>query len=165
MRKFLFILLLFKSFLIAGREDIIKVRNLYYRATVNKETSDSFYTYLKTSPSIGISLLKGYMGMSYMIKANHSWNPYNKLSFFNKGKEYLNGAIEKDLENVELRFLRFCVQTNAPVFLAYSNDIYGDKVVILNGYHLIHDEDLKIRIRNYMKNSKICTQQEKAIFK
>lgn len=161
----MFTLLIFKSFVISAGEDIIKVRNLYYQATINKDVSDSFYIYLKTSPQIGISLLNGYTGMCYMIKANHSWNPYNKLSFFSKGKEYLNSAIEKDPENIELRFLRFCVQTNAPIFLAYSDDISRDKAVILTGYHLIHDQDLKIRIRNYMKNSKTCIQQEKAIFK
>jgi hypothetical protein len=164
MRNFLFTLLLFISYRIAAEEDLLKVRELYYRATINKEASDSFYAYLKTQPKISSSLLNAYTGMSLMIKANHSLNPYNKLSFFTKGKDYLNSVIEKDPENIELRFLRFCVQTNAPSFLLYSNDISSDKAVIITRYHLLKDEDLKNRIKKYMTSSGVCTEKEKGVF-
>lgn len=165
MKKILFIIILLKYASCFAGDDILKVRGLYYRATTDKNVSDSFSVYLKTIPEINNSLLKGYTGMSYMIKANHSWNPYNKLSFFVKGKDYLNNAIEKDPKNVELRFLRFCVQTNAPGFLAYSGDITVDKTVIISGYSFIKDEDLKERIKNYMRISSSCTDKEKAYFK
>lgn len=161
--KIIFLLIIaFKGF--AG-DDILKVRDLYYRATVNKTVSDSFYNYLKSTPEINSSLLAAYTGMSYLIKANHSWNPYNKLSYFTKGKTYLNLAIENDKKNVELRFLRFCVQTNAPLFLGYSGDIGDDKSTILSGYATLKDTDLKNRIKNYMVSCSHCTDKEKAFFK
>lgn len=148
----------------AEERDILKVRDLYYKATTNKAMSDSFFNYLAENPKIFPSLYIGYTGMAYMIRANYSWNPVNKLSYFTKGKDYLNGAIEKDEHNIELRFLRFSVQTNAPAFLAYSSDIKTDKAVILAGYNLIKDEDLKSRIREYMKSSKVVTSKEKELF-
>ena len=102
--------------LFAGDKDLLKVRDLYYRASANKEDAEIFHEYLIAKPEITTDLLSGYKGISYMIKANYSWNPYNKLSFFNKGKDLLDNAIGKDPSNVELRFLRYCVQANAPGF-------------------------------------------------
>ncbi len=106
-------------------------------------------------------MLSGYQGMAYMIRANYSWNPYNKLSFFFKGRDLLDGAIEKDPTNIELRWLRFCVQTNAPSFLAYSGKTKEDKAIVLYGYSLLKDGDLKERIKKYMNDPKYCTPQER----
>jgi len=92
-------------FKVISVNDLLKVRELYYKAYANKIEADSFYCYLKNSPAIDRSLF-GYTGLSYMMKANFAWNPYNKLQFFNKGKQYLDGAIKMDPKNVELRFLR-----------------------------------------------------------
>lgn len=156
----LFIALYIPLCAFTGDPEIIKVRNLYYKASADKDEADKFYDYLKTPPSINSSLLSGYSGMSYMIKANYSWNPYNKLNFFLKGKDLLDNAITKDPANAELRFLRYCVQTNAPGFLSYSGKIKEDKVIILYSYPLLKDSDLKERIKNYMNNPKYCTDQE-----
>lgn len=151
--------------LIANDKDLLKVRNLYYKASADKDDAEIFYDYLLSKPEITGPILSGYKGMSYMIKANFSWNPFNKLSFFNTGKDLLDNAIEKDQSNIELRFLRYCVQTNAPGFLGYSGKIKEDKVLILYGYYLIKDTDLKDRIKNYINSSKYCTDEEKRLLK
>lgn len=147
----------------ASGGDIVKIRELYYKASTNKKDSETFSEKMKTISGIDASLVNGYTGMSYMIKANHSYNPYNKLSFFMKGKDLLDNAITSDAQNVELRFLRYCVQTNAPGFLGYSGKIAEDKKVILLNYHKLKDEDLKKRINEYMQNSKNCSKEEKAL--
>lgn len=146
---------------LAEETELVKVRNLLYRASADKDDSKTFYDYLKSSPSLSPSMLSGYQGMAYMIRANYSWNPYNKLSFFFKGRDLLDNAIEKDPGNVELRWLRFCVQTNAPSFLAYSGKTKEDKAVVLYGYSLLKDGDLKERIKKYMNDPKYCNQQER----
>lgn len=143
---------------------IVKLRELYYKAASDKDEADRFYTYLKENPGINTNVYNAYTGMSYMIKANYSWNPYNKLSYFTKGKDKLEDAITKDTYNAELRFLRFCIQTNAPGFLAYSSKIKEDKAMLIVCYPLLRDEDLKKRIKEYMLESKYCTEEEKKIF-
>lgn len=148
----------------ASGMDIIKLRDLYYQASTDKKASEKFAIATSSASDIEKTTLAGYSGMSWMIKANHAFNPYNKLSYFFKGKDLLNGAIEADPKNVELRFLRYCVQTNAPAFLAYSGNIISDKTVIINSYSTISDADLKKRIKEYMLNSKDCTATEKRIF-
>lgn len=144
--------------------NIVKLRDLYYKAASNKSEADNFYDFLKDNPGINTNVFNAYTGMSYMIKANYSWNPYNKLSFFNKGKDKLEDAIANDSYNAELRFLRFCIQTNAPGFLAYSGKIKEDKAMLMVSYPLIKDEDLKKRIKEYMLDCKYCSTEDKKIF-
>jgi hypothetical protein len=167
MRTTLLIITLFLTgrLCLAVNGDLQRTRELYYKASANKGDAELFSTFLSSSPDVEKTLLSGYRGMSYMIKANYSWNPYNKLSFFNKGKDLLDEAIQKDPANIELRFLRFCVQTNAPAFLGYSGMIGQDKAVILSGYPLSKDNDLKNRIRNYLVSSKYSTASDKALLK
>ena len=148
----------------ADHNEMVRLRELYYGAVSHKADAEEFYRYLEGSPQINANVWKAYQGMSYMIRANYAWNPYNKLSYFTKGKSYLEGAISADPRNVELRFLRFCIQTNAPRFLYYQEKIIEDKAWIVAYYPLIKDEDLKKRIREYMKGSKVCNENEKGIF-
>lgn len=144
--------------------EIVKLRELYYKAAADKDESEKFYSYLKTNPGVNSNVFTAYSGMSYMIKAKYSWNPYNKLSYFNKGKDKLEEAIEKDPYNPELRFLRFCIQTNAPGFLSYSNNIKEDKAMLLVCYPLLKDNDLKRRIKDYSIESSYYTKEEKNTF-
>ncbi|MEP6596944.1 MAG: hypothetical protein ABJA71_13410 [Ginsengibacter sp.] len=41
----------------------------------------------------------------------------------------LDKAMDADAENVELKFLRFTIQTNVPAFLGYSDSINKNKVL------------------------------------
>ncbi|MBL7933541.1 MAG: hypothetical protein JNL60_16670 [Bacteroidia bacterium] len=149
----------------AVNADLIRVRQLYYKASSNKADAEQLDKFLSSSPNLGGTLLSGYKGMCYMIKANHAWNPYNKLSYFVKGRDLLDEAIHKNPSNIELRFLRFCVQTNAPVFLAYSGQIDEDKAIMVKGYTQLKDEDLRQRIKNYLVTSKYCSATDKLMLK
>jgi hypothetical protein len=151
--------LIFKS----GNMDLIELRNLYYKASTNKEDAEKFHKAILNITGIDKHTLSGYSGMAWMIKANHSFNPYSKLSFFFKGKALLDDAILADPTNIELHFLRYCVQTNAPGFLAYNGNISTDKNIILSAYSYISDKDLKKRIKEYMQNSSHCTTAEKKL--
>ncbi len=166
MRKLIPILaiLFFPVFLKAG-DDLIKIRQLYYKASTNKTDAETFYNTLQATSVIDKVLIEGYKGMAFMIKANFAFNPYYKLNYFIKGKGLLDNAIDSDPKNIELRFLRFCVQTNAPIFLGYSGKIVDDKKEIRSGYTSLEDKDLKARIKEFMQSSKYCAKEEKAFFK
>jgi len=149
----------------AANKELVKVRDMYYKASTNRADAELFFKSIQSYSGIDKSLIEGYKGMSFMIKANFDFNPYYKLSYFVKGKAFLDEAIANDPENIELRFLRFCVQTNAPGFLGYSGKITEDKTIIKKYYSTLEDEDLKKRIKEYMLNSKSCSKDEKLIFK
>lgn len=164
MTKYYFFIFLFVASFHLKSSDIIKIRDLYYKASVDKDDAETFYKTIHSALKLDKYLIAGYQGMSHMIKANFAFNPYNKLSYFIKGKNLLDEAISSDSKNIELRFLRFSVQTNAPAFLGYSGKINEDKKEIMLAYHQLTDEDLKTRIKKFMNESSSVSKAEKKIF-
>jgi len=142
----------------------VELRKLYYKAAVEEKVNDVFVTKLEELDKGTNALIKGYHGMGWMLKAKYAWNPYNKVAHFKKGKKLLEQAISNDQSNPELRFLRFCVQSNAPIFLGYSGELNDDKTLLITTYPNIKDEDLKQRIRDFMKDCSKLTAEEKKKF-
>src|SRR5690606_10633279 len=106
-------------------------------------------------------LLFGYKGSATMMMAQHVSNPFSKLSYFHKGKNMLDEAISVDLENMELRFLRFAAQTEAPAMLGYRGEIEQDKNLILSSLPASDDLPLKQLIIEYLVKSEFLDKQEK----
>jgi hypothetical protein len=67
-----------------------------------------------------------YLGAFQAIWANHTYNPFSKLSSFNKGKNNIEKAVKADPGNVEIRMLRLSVQRKCPGFLGYDSNIKDD---------------------------------------
>ena len=88
--------------------------------------------------------------MSFLLISKHSWNPLDKLNFFKQGVLWLESSIENDSCNIELRFLRLTAQINLPSFLNYNNYIDEDRHYLVSNYKYLDDDDLKIRISNYL---------------
>ncbi|ABG59300.1 hypothetical protein [Cytophaga hutchinsonii] len=144
--------------------NMVTIRDLYHKASVSKEDADKLKAALKSIQSPN-ECIKGYIAAAYMIEAKHVYNPSTKLSHFNNGKTLLDAAIKNDPHNIELKFIRVCIQTNAPSFLGYNRQIETDKAFIVSTYAAQTDLDLKKRIKEFMLQSGICTEQEKKTFK
>lgn len=147
----------------ATGSDLQAIRSLYYAAVSNEDSLKLLMNKLSEKNDISTSTINGYIGMACMLQAKYDWNPYNKLSDFNKGKKMLNKAIAFDENNIELRFLRFCAQCNAPGILGYNDNIDEDKKQLLEQWSKINDDDLKARIKTYMLSCEKCTLQEKKL--
>lgn len=74
--------------------------------------------------------LLGYLGAYTMIKANHQINPFNKLSSFKRGKSILEKAIKSLPTDVELRYVRYAIQSSIPSFLGYDQNLKEDKEIL-----------------------------------
>jgi hypothetical protein len=111
---------------IAQLPDVKGLRKQFYESVDNSTTANSFYALLTEADLASKPLYQGYQGMANLLMAKHSWMPWNKISYFNSGKACLEKAIRLDPQNTELRFLRFCVQKNAPSFLGYYGAIDAD---------------------------------------
>jgi hypothetical protein len=106
-------------------------------------------------------LLGGYRACVTMMMANHVINPFSKLSYFSKGKNLLEKTIAVDINNIELRFLRFTVQTNIPSFLGYKSHIQKDKIFLIKSIVHLSDVELKQQVIAYLKGSEYLTAPEK----
>src|SRR5690606_31497226 len=88
-------------------------------------------------------------------------NFFAKLSYFNKGKKMLESAIAANKESVELRFLRFMVQANAPIFLNYTANIETDKAFILTNIANMPELKAKQFVIRVLSKSNYLNENEK----
>lgn len=162
MNKLILIVLFTTSNLIfAGVPSVTEVRNLYQKAALESKSCTKIITLLDSYTEKNNALLAGYKACATMIMANYVSNPYSKLSNFREGKNLLEKCIKTDNENIELRFLRFSVQSKAPSFLGYNSSIKSDKKFLINSIHNLNDSDLKELIISFLKNSEHLTPAEK----
>ena len=144
----------------AQNPQLEKVRNLYGLAAENEKAARELLD-LTESKKSDEPVMLGYKAAGHMMMAKHVGNPFKKMSHFNKGKDYLNTAITADTKNLELRFLRFSVQAEAPGFLGYRQNLQEDKTLLLRGVKNIEDLVLRNMILNYLRASKGLSSAEK----
>tara|TARA_B100000795_G_scaffold266629_1_gene250110 strand:- start:2594 stop:3079 length:486 start_codon:yes stop_codon:yes gene_type:complete len=154
MKQVLLILLLSVLYSFKASTEELALRNLFYEASEDENASQQLFKKMKlvdvNSPAIKI----GFKGLSYLIEAKHSYNPYTKLSFFNKGTELIEVAITKSPSNIELRFFRYIIQGNTPAFLGYKGNITEDVTFINEKLSSVRDIDLQTRIIQYFQDEK-----------
>ncbi|HMR20247.1 MAG TPA: hypothetical protein PKA53_13170 [Sphingobacterium sp.] len=106
---------------------------------------------------------KGYQAAFHMFMAKHTGNPIKKMHYFNGGKKLLEQQIVADANNIELRFIRLCIQYYIPDFLGYKEDIEKDKVFMRDNLYKLQDEDVKSLIYRYLKGAKMYSDEELAL--
>lgn len=148
-----------------GIPSIREVRQIYQAAASGEDQCKKLITLLTPYTEKNNPLLSGYKGSATMLMARYANNPFSKLSYFKKGKMMVEKAIAADEMNVELRFLRFAAQTNAPSFLGYNSDIETDKTFLLNSVSGLTDLELKNIITSFLENSGAVSAKQKQMLK
>lgn len=138
-----------------------EARALYEQAAGTEKTCTQFITRLQQCPRTGDPAIWGYRGAAIMLMAKHAGSPFSKLSYFRKGRKVLDSALVIHPGDIELRYLRFTIQTNVPSLLGYNDDIKGDKQYLLSHMATVTDSKLYDNIYHYLQQSKYVTEQEK----
>ncbi len=157
MYKWVLSLLILSSFTNANLS-ITEVRNIYEKAVYNQQAAADLLEKLNSSNN---NTFWGYKGAVTMVMAKHVFGPYKKLNYFKTGKEILEQALQKEPSNIELRFLRFSIQSSSPKFLDYHSNLSGDKALLLKEVKTLNDVDLKQRITKFLLNSSEVSKTEK----
>lgn len=137
----------------ASNLSVPELRALYYQALEDKKSADKFISIIDETAAT-MPILVCYKGMACMLKVKYTFNPYSKLSEFQKGEKLLEQAVHADVNNAEIRFMRYCVQTNAPFFLGYNDDIERDRVFLIKVLSTIPEDDLRKKIKDYVFSEK-----------
>lgn len=95
---------------------------------------------------------ESYIGVGNFFMAKHAINPFSKMSYFKKGKKYLESAVAKAPNNLEIRFMRYTCQVEMPSFLGYNKNIVEDKKFIEENYKNSKDLTLVKQIDGFLKN-------------
>ena len=162
MRSFILLLFLVTTYpVFASVVDVVQLRQLYYKAHESDEFCDRFCEQAGTISERSEPIFLCYKAMASFMRCRRVFNPYSKFSSFKDGKKLLEYAIKNDPDNVEIRFLRFCVQSQAPRLLSYNDNLKEDKAVVLGCWKKLADNDLKEKIRSYMLRYGNCSVQER----
>lgn len=153
-------LFLIINFVSVNELDVTNLRNLYYQAAAHEAASKKLSNLLVNVNTKSSPIFVCYKGAAEMMEAKYAFNPISRLSKFKKGKNLIEAAIKLDPNDMEIRFLRFSIQTNLPGFLGYNSSIKSDKEVLISQIATVKDENLKGRIISYLSSSKYCTKEE-----
>ncbi|MEO6135614.1 MAG: hypothetical protein ABIP35_10705 [Ginsengibacter sp.] len=140
-----------------------QVRPMYKKAANSEAACKDLIKILAPFNENNNALLSGYKGSATMMMAKYVFNPFSKMSYFNKGKNILENAINTEKNNVELRFIRYCVQTNIPFFLGYKSDIKPDKEFILASLKKLDEIPLRTMIVEYFGEQEDLSSLEKQL--
>lgn len=137
------------------------LRKDYYKASNDSAVCQKLYNKVINDKSTDNTVLC-YKGAIDAAMAGHLRNKSEKIKTFNEGKKLIETAIAADKENVELRFLRFTIQTNCPKALGYNEQITSDKQFILQHLDSVTNDGLKKKMANFLLASKHLTAAEKS---
>lgn len=153
MVKWLVLMMVLRMHMGNASPDLGKIRMLFQHAAASADSCKELLRlaepFEETNP-----LMAGYRGAAMMVMSKHIFNPFNKLNSFNRGKVLLETAIRADTQSVELRFLRYMIQTNSPFFLSYRDKIDSDKDCLARFLKSQGDLALKAMIKTYLDHGK-----------
>lgn len=157
------ILMMFLSFLpyvgTSENPDLEKARKLYLNAATEENSCRQLIDYLSTRKNKQV-VFQAYYGSAYMMMAKHVHNPFNKLEYFNEGREILENAIQEEPKNTEAVVLRYLVQSKIPAFLGYKNNMEEDKKFILSSLSKFEQGEGKKYLFYLLGKSGNLTDQE-----
>tara|TARA_B100001057_G_C22846361_1_gene949214 strand:+ start:189 stop:680 length:492 start_codon:yes stop_codon:yes gene_type:complete len=124
----------------AQEVNITMLRDLYKEASFEEDKADELYELTKNS-----SFESGYKNFTYhaiaiLLHSKFSVNPIYKLKSFVEGKEQLEKMISQYPKDIELRFLRFCIQDGTPTILDYKLNMVEDSQFIKNNLSTSSEE-------------------------
>ena len=138
-----------------------KARQLFMRAEADEESCVNLLDLCKGYSEQADPLMAGYEACARMLMAQHLINPWSKYQSFKQGAEQLERCVKGNPTNIELRFLRFSVQTKAPAFLGYNQSISKDKDFLLLSLDRVLDAGLAKTIRAFLLQSNALNETEK----
>ncbi len=157
------LLFLFLTFCVTSTQlSLDHVRLAYKEAAQDKTKVDSFYDMLSNITKSDDVALVAYKGAAIALKGKYAKSLKEKKDDFIEGVTLIEYAIEKEPNAIEPHFVRLGIQENTPKFLGYKKNIEADKLFILKQYKHITSPNLKAHIKDYILQSKVFTDEEKA---
>ncbi len=152
--KILLIIITFFFFL-GDTVRIEDIRDAYKTCNESKEKTEQFYELTQKGLQNKGAIYQAYHGAALALKASFSWNPFSKISYFNKATRMIDEAILSEPDNIELRMIRLSIQTNSPKITGYYNNLEEDKDYVFDNIDKVDDKELKLYIENFIAQSSI----------
>jgi hypothetical protein len=152
MKELMLITLLMTPFMQQKTPETIELRHSYLQAVLKEPASKELSRLTEEVKPADDPILVCYKGVALMISAKYGNNPFAKLKRFNNGKTLMEGAIARDSDNVEMRYLRYAIQKSVPEFLGYHKNQAADEYFLNSKLLTIKDEELKGMVLQVLSN-------------
>ena len=133
----------------AQERSIHKLRHEFYLSTLDYQNAFPLIDKLnKISDPNALEL--AYRAATQAILAKPGWNVFKKLGYLRRSRQSFLKAIEMDMKDVEIRFLRLSVEHHIPRYLGFSRHIAHDKQVIMENIERFKQKELPQEISDYI---------------
>ncbi|MCP4976714.1 MAG: hypothetical protein GY931_11175 [Maribacter sp.] len=144
--------------------ELTQIRETFPLAANNEEITKKLFDDLLFVTNKEKEIFIAYKGAVSTLMAKYTTKAKEKKEFFKVGVEFLEYALIKDPNNIEIRCLRLSVQENSPKFLKYRANIEEDKRFILDHYSSITLKEVQNMVKNYVLQSSLFDRSEKQLF-
>ena len=148
----------------ASMGDINQIRKEFNLALNDEKKAVVLFNQLTKMKPATNTLQYAYLGATEAVLAKHAFNPFSKLTYVNSALIKLNKAVELNLNSIEIRYMRFSIESNMPSYLGYSKHAEEDKNILVKGLSTtkITKEQCGMYkvFANGIINSKYCNKQE-----
>tara|TARA_R110001583_G_scaffold10179_8_gene47356 strand:- start:2726 stop:3223 length:498 start_codon:yes stop_codon:yes gene_type:complete len=153
--RVLIVFLLFN--LIYSTSNFEEVRN-QFPVIDSLEETEKYLGFLKNEQD---ETSQAYFAAMLLMKSKYVKFPLTKLKYFKKGKLLLDDLAFNHQNNIEIRYIRFLLQSEMPNFLGYNNNLVEDYLIIIEDIYSYNlSNKFKLRMLNNMLVSKNISDQK-----
>jgi hypothetical protein len=127
---------------------IPELRQLFIGAASQEASSYRLNTLTENIASDDLPVFVCYKGSSAILSAKYAFGPLSKYRKFAAGKELIERSVKRDTSNVEMRYLRYAIQSNLPSFLGYRDNLTSDRTFLSRNLAHVDDAGLRALIVN-----------------
>jgi len=128
------IILLFVINCTAQTNDLDPIRKSYIESVQSEENIKKLINTCDKNENN--SIISAYKIVAELMLIKYEYNPITKFNLFTKNTRKLDLIVSNNLNNIEIRFLRYCIQKQTPMFLGYDNNLELDYKFILKNIEI-----------------------------
>ena len=115
----------------AQTNSLDQIRKSYIESAQSEENINKLISTCEEYKSKNDSIIYAYRTVADLMLIKYKYNPLYKLKLFTEYSRKLDLIVTNNFNNIEIRFLRYCVQKQTPRFLGYNDNLELDYQFII----------------------------------
>ena len=137
----------------AQTNNLDQIRQSYLESDKSEENINELISKCEKYKSNNNAIIYAYRTVADVMLIKYKYNPLHKLRLFTDYCRKLDLIVTNNFNNIEIRFLRYCLQKKSPRFLGYNDNLEFDYKFITENID-IESKELQTYIRSTLKSLK-----------
>ncbi|NND77894.1 MAG: hypothetical protein HKN39_06895 [Flavobacteriales bacterium] len=130
--------------------EIATIREKFFKLTLDSKDTEAVLEEVRSIENKS-GIILAYEAALQALMAKVVWNPLSKINHLKLSNKIFDLAVEKDPENIEIRFIRFSVEYHIPKWLRLSRNMDKDKDYIMSNLELFDISCISRNMLTYIK--------------